>query len=111
MMDPDHLGYLLDRYLPGIPGVSATSSKRGFERARALGVEGSYTLIRGGLHGVAVRAPGAKLIPLLRAEEANLRYARQLAQAHGWWRQVISTMQGLRILYDYTGRGAEWATG
>jgi pimeloyl-ACP methyl ester carboxylesterase len=57
----------LDRYLPGLPGVSATSSKRGYERARALGVEGSYTLIRGGVHGVAVRAPGAKLVPLLRA--------------------------------------------
>ena len=30
----------LDRWLPGIPGVSASSSRRGFERARALGVEG-----------------------------------------------------------------------
>jgi len=27
-----------DRYLPGIPGVSAASSRRGFERARALGI-------------------------------------------------------------------------
>ena len=30
----------LDRWLPGIPGVSPASSRRGFERARALGVEG-----------------------------------------------------------------------
>ena len=36
-----------DRYLPGIPGVSAASSRRGFERARALGIDGTYTLIRG----------------------------------------------------------------
>ena len=28
-----------DRYLPGIPGVSAASSRRGFERAQALGIE------------------------------------------------------------------------
>ena len=34
-----------DRYLPGIPGVSAASSRRGFDRARALGVEGTYGLI------------------------------------------------------------------
>ena len=31
----------LDRWLPGIPGVSPALSRRGFERARALGVEGS----------------------------------------------------------------------
>ena len=37
-----------DRYLPGIPGVSAASSRRGFDRARALGVEGAYRSSRGG---------------------------------------------------------------
>ena len=46
-----------DRYLPGIPGVSAASSKRGFERARALGIEGTYTLIPRGLHGARGPAP------------------------------------------------------
>ena len=56
----------LDRALPGIPGVSPSSSRAGFERARALGVEGSYELIRGGLHGCAVRAPSGRLIPLPR---------------------------------------------
>ena len=44
-----------DRYLPGIPGVSAASSKRGFDRARRLGVAGTYTLIPRGLHGAAIR--------------------------------------------------------
>ena len=34
----------LDRALPGIPGISPASSRAGFERARALGVEGSYEL-------------------------------------------------------------------
>ena len=57
----------LDRWMPGIPGVSPASSRRGFERARSLGVEGEYTLIPRGLHGIAFRAgdralalPGAK---------------------------------------------------
>jgi pimeloyl-ACP methyl ester carboxylesterase len=57
----------LDRYLPGIPGVSAAASRRGFDRALALGAEGSYTLIRGGVHGVALRAPGGGTFPLPRA--------------------------------------------
>jgi len=48
----------LDRYLPGIPGVSPGNSMRGYRRARELGVvDADYTLIPGGLHGVAVRAP------------------------------------------------------
>jgi len=57
----------LDRWLPGIPGVSAASSRRGYERARSLGVEGEYSLVRGALHGVALRAGHDHLIPLPRA--------------------------------------------
>ena len=57
----------LDRYLPGIPGVSPASSRRGFERARAGGVDGSYLLIPGGLHGLAVRAPWGGSVALPRA--------------------------------------------
>lgn len=56
----------LDRWLPGIPGVSPSSSRRGFERARSLGVEGTYRLIPGATHGVALRTP-LGLIPLPRA--------------------------------------------
>jgi len=48
------------------------------------------------------------VIGALRAEEANLLHARRLARAHSWWTQVISAMQGLRILYGHTGRRAEW---
>jgi tetratricopeptide (TPR) repeat protein len=48
------------------------------------------------------------VIASLTAEEANLLHARQLARVNGWWRHVISTMQGLRSLYDHTGRRAEW---
>lgn len=57
---------MLDRWLPGIPGVSPVSSRRGYERARALGVDGEYTLIPGALHGVAFRA-GGRALPLPRA--------------------------------------------
>lgn len=55
----------LDRPWPGVPGVSPASSRRGFERARAIGVPGTYTLIRGAPHAIALRA-GAP-IPLPRA--------------------------------------------
>jgi pimeloyl-ACP methyl ester carboxylesterase len=47
----------LDRALPGIPGVSPSSSRAGFERARALGVEGSYAIVRGSRSGELVRLP------------------------------------------------------
>ena len=56
-----------DRYLPGIPGVSAASSRRGFDRARSLGIEGTYALIEGGLHGAAVRRRSGALVRLPRA--------------------------------------------
>ena len=55
----------LDRALPGIPGVSPTNSRRGFERAQALGVPGTYTLVRGALHAIALRA--GRPVPLPRA--------------------------------------------
>jgi dienelactone hydrolase len=55
----------LDRSLPGIPGVSPTNSRRGFERAQALGVPGTYTLVRGALHAIALRA--GRPVPLPRA--------------------------------------------
>ena len=57
----------LDRWLPGIPGVSPSSSRRGFERALAAGAEGSYSTIAGAVHGTALRAPGGRLVPLPRA--------------------------------------------
>jgi dienelactone hydrolase len=57
----------LDRYLPGIPGVSPASSRRGFERARLEGVDGTYTLVEGGIHPIAVRAPWGSAIPMPRA--------------------------------------------
>jgi hypothetical protein len=58
----------LDRWLPGIPGVSPRHSRRGYERARAAGAAGRYMLIPGAVHGLALRAPwGGGLVPLPRA--------------------------------------------
>jgi dienelactone hydrolase len=68
----------LDRRLPGVPGVPASVSRRGFERARALGAAGSYTLIGGAVHGLALRAPGGALVPLPRASTWARLVAAQL---------------------------------
>jgi hypothetical protein len=68
----------LDRALPGIPGVAPKLSLRGFERALALGAEGEYTLIRGGLHGTAVRRPSGALLALPRAKKWASLVAEEL---------------------------------
>jgi dienelactone hydrolase len=69
----------LDRWLPGIPGVSPVHSRKGFDRARERGAEGSYTLVSGAVHGIALRSPWGKLVTLPKAQrwaelvEAELR--------------------------------------
>jgi pimeloyl-ACP methyl ester carboxylesterase len=66
----------LDCDLPGLPGVRPSLSRRGFERVRALGAAGQYTLIPGALHAVALRAPGrGRAVALPRAA----RWAELLA--------------------------------
>ena len=75
----DVLHGTLDRWLPGIPGVSPASSRRGFERARALGVAGRYQLIPGALHGIALRAHWGRPLPLPRAAAWERLVAAQLA--------------------------------
>jgi pimeloyl-ACP methyl ester carboxylesterase len=68
----------LDRYLPGIPGVSPTTSRRGFDRIQTLGVPGTYTLITGAVHGLALRSPGGRLLPLPRARTWVRDVSRQI---------------------------------
>ena len=63
----DVLHGTLDRWLPGVPGVSPVLSRRGFDRAAALGVPGTYELIPGAVHGAALRSPWGALVPLPRA--------------------------------------------
>ena len=50
-----------------------------------------------------------EIIRLVELEEANLLHARRLARRHRWWYPVIVAMQGLRVLYQYQGRTAEWS--
>jgi dienelactone hydrolase len=57
----------LDRWLPGIPGVSPKSSRHGFERIRAREIDATHTIVSGGLHGLAVRSRRGRTIPLPRA--------------------------------------------
>jgi tetratricopeptide (TPR) repeat protein len=48
-------------------------------------------------------------VPVLRAEEANLLHALALARHAQHWDDVIMCLQGLRALYQRTGRDGEWA--
>ena len=57
----------LDGGFLGLPGVTPSSSRAGYERALAAGVEATYTLIRGGTHAIAFPGPGGLLIPAPRA--------------------------------------------
>ena len=68
----------------------------------AMGELGNYYHARYG-------AGNPDVIGALTPEEANLLQARSLARSNGWWRRVTGAMQGLRSLYDHTGRRAEWS--
>ena len=56
----------LDRAILGIPGVSPELSRRGFDRALAAGATGTYTVVRGGLHGAAVGGDRPRALPRAR---------------------------------------------
>jgi pimeloyl-ACP methyl ester carboxylesterase len=73
----------LDRALPGVPGVSPELSRRGFDRAVAHGAHGEYTLIPGGVHGLAVRAPWGRPLPLPRAARWSELAAAELERFAG----------------------------
>jgi pimeloyl-ACP methyl ester carboxylesterase len=68
----------LDAHFPGIPGVSPKLSRRGFERVRAVGAAGEYTIIPGALHGIALRARSGRTLPLPRAHAWARHVAAQL---------------------------------
>jgi alpha-beta hydrolase superfamily lysophospholipase len=57
----------LDRGLPGLPGVRPQLSQRGYERARARGVDAERTVIDGAIHPIALRAPWGRTVPMPRA--------------------------------------------
>jgi tetratricopeptide (TPR) repeat protein len=82
------------------------------ESVPALRATHAYTLALGALGDIysTYYQQGRRTVTMiLAAEEANLLHARRQARANGWWNQVIGSMQGLRTLYDHTGRTLEWA--
>jgi tetratricopeptide (TPR) repeat protein len=79
------------------------------ERARALRAYVEAVGSLGNYYAERYVRGNREVVGALRAEESNLLHAFALARWKGWWRRVIGTMQGLRWLYDHTGRRAEWA--
>ncbi|MGI9111989.1 MAG: alpha/beta fold hydrolase [Gaiellaceae bacterium] len=57
----------LDRGIPGIPGVAPALSLRGYELARARGIDATRTIIPGAIHPIALRAPWGGLVSMPRA--------------------------------------------
>jgi hypothetical protein len=72
-----------DRHLPGIPGVGPAHSRAGWERARRLGVPGTYTVIPRGLHGCALRSRRGGLVRLPRWHAWVAATASRLAELSG----------------------------
>ena len=70
----------LDRSLPGVPGVSPASSRRGYDRALAQGALGDYTLIPGALHGIALRGHRGGAVRLPRAHTWLRHAAAEVAR-------------------------------
>lgn len=81
-------------------GDSVQRAERAF--VEAVGEMGDYYLSQ-----YVNRTPA--VVAALEAEETNLLRARQLARARGWWDALTSTMQGLKMLHQHTGRRVEWA--
>lgn len=98
---PWFLRQVFERYFDGREGRS------GAETALRAWVETVGNL--GNYYHLQFIEGNRQVIQLLSLEEANLLHARRMARRQGWWRRVISAMQGLRVLYEYQGRGAEWA--
>jgi tetratricopeptide (TPR) repeat protein len=84
---------------PGSP--AAQRAARAY--ARSLGGLGEYYWRQ------AEAGHEGRAVPVLRAEEANLRHALSLARTGGLWHAVAGCLQGLSVLYERTGRDAEWA--
>ena len=69
--------------IPNLQVVVLAPNLKGFERALAAGAEGSFTLIRGGVHGLALRSPQGRLVPLPRASTWTRLVAAQLGDFAG----------------------------
>jgi tetratricopeptide (TPR) repeat protein len=70
--------------------------------ATAIGATGVY------YHEQYYDKGDTTVIDSLAAAEANLQHTGKLSHANGWWKILISAVQGLQTLYAHTGREAEW---
>jgi tetratricopeptide (TPR) repeat protein len=86
-------------------GQASDASAQRATRAytRAIGALGDYYL------RLAEAGRESLVVPVLATEEANLRHALDLARTTGLWRAAVGCLQGLRVLYERTGRDGEWA--
>jgi tetratricopeptide (TPR) repeat protein len=97
---------------PALPWFFRRLNAAGADPATATQVQAAYTaaIADVGLTYWRWYTEGrTEVVGVLGLEEANLLHARALARAAGRWDDVIGCMQGLRSLYDHTGRGADWA--
>jgi tetratricopeptide (TPR) repeat protein len=85
------------------PPASPAAQRAARAYATVIGELGNY------YHNQAGQGRAAQVLRALRAEEANLRHALHLARANSLWRAAAGCLQGLRILYQRTGRDGEWA--
>ncbi len=97
---PWYFKKLFDQYYLPDEGNNPTLASRAY--VEAIGVLANYS-------NNQYDDGNRDLVILLNLEEANLLYARQLAQTNGWWLALMKTVQGLRTLYEHTGRRLEWA--
>ena len=86
----------------GPPG-SPPAQRAARAYTRAIGQLCNY------FHDQAGAGRSTEFVPVLGAEEANLRHALALARTGALWRAEAHCLQGLNVLYERTGRNGEWA--
>ncbi len=96
---PWHLHHLFAEHYGASDSPAAT---------RAIHAWTQATSELGGYYHREYEGGNAQVIAALGAEEANLLRARHVAIGRGWLDLVIGPMQGLRSLYNHTGRTIEW---
>ena len=106
-------GTAITRCTPPYPGTcgaysQSTTGRRTARRPHAIRAWTTAIRDLGDYYHDHYGAGHADVIGNLEAEEANLLRARQLAIEHHWPELVIGPMQGLRALYQHTGRAIEW---
>ena len=84
---------------PGQPPAARTA--RAY--TAAIGSLGDYYATQ------AESGSAAQVLLVLRAEEANLLHALDLARARRLWTAAVGCLQALSVLYERTGRDGEWA--